>query len=101
MVATQTEEVASRIVLAAGMPGDAILADQPCRLLLRQGASHRIRPPQQESQQRLIEVLKKDADSAEIAPALFVWLRTSGRRTTPDPVPSYRFWGVRMVGRGT
>ena len=71
MVATRSEQVAFLVLLAApGLPGDAILADQLDRRIRRQGATRRIRALQRGTQQRIFEVLKQDADSAEIASQL-------------------------------
>jgi hypothetical protein len=68
MVATQSEQVAFLVLLAApGLPGDAILADQLDRRIRRQGGNSRTRALQRGTQQRIFEVLKQDADSAEIA----------------------------------
>ena len=71
MVATQTDQVAFLVLLAApGLPGDAILADQLERRIERRGANRRIRALQQGTQQRIFEILKQDADSAAIASQL-------------------------------
>jgi hypothetical protein len=71
MVAAQTDQVAFLVLLAApGLPGDAILADQLDRRIRRQGANRRIRALQRGTQQRIFEILKKDADSTEIASQL-------------------------------
>jgi hypothetical protein len=60
--------VAFLVLLAApGLPGDAILADQLDRRIRRQGADRRTRALQRGTQERIFEVLKQDADSAEIA----------------------------------
>jgi hypothetical protein len=80
MVATQTDQVAFLVLLAApGLPGDAILADQLDRRIRRQGASRRVRALQRGTQQRIFEVLKQDADSTEIASQLEkIMLQTRG-----------------------
>lgn len=71
MVATETADVAFLVLLAApGLPGDAILADQLDRRIQRQGGSRRIQALQKGTQQRIFEILKQDADSAEIASRL-------------------------------
>jgi len=71
MVATQSEQVAFLVLLAApGLSGDAILADQLDRRIRRQGANERTRALQRGTQKRIFEVLKQDADSAEIASRL-------------------------------
>ncbi len=71
MVATQSEDVAFLVLLAApGLPGDAILADQLDRRIRRQGANRRTRALQSGTQERIFEVLKQDADSVEIASKL-------------------------------
>lgn len=80
MVATQSDQVSFLVLLAApGLPGDAILADQLDRRIRRQGADRRIRALQSGTQQRIFEVLKQDADSAEIAGQLEkIMLQTRG-----------------------
>jgi hypothetical protein len=71
MVATRSEQVAFLVLLAApGLPGDVILADQLDRRTRRQGATRRIRALQSGTQQRIFEVLKQDADSADVADQL-------------------------------
>jgi pimeloyl-ACP methyl ester carboxylesterase len=71
MVATRTDDVAFLVLLAApGLPGDAILANQLERRIQRQGANRRTRALQRGTQDRIFEVLKQDADSAEIASQL-------------------------------
>ncbi len=71
MVATRTDQVAFLVLLAApGLPGDAILADQLDRRVREQGGNRRIRALQRGTQKRIFEVLKQDADSAEIASQL-------------------------------
>jgi len=71
MVATQTDRVSFLVLLAApGLPGDAILADQLQRRIERRGADRRIRALQQGTQERIFEILKQDADSAEVASQL-------------------------------
>ncbi len=68
MVATQTDQVAFLVLLATpGLPGEVILADQLDRYIREQGANRRARALQQGTQERIFEVLKKDADSAAIA----------------------------------
>jgi hypothetical protein len=80
MVTTQSDQVSFLVLLAApGLPGDAILADQLDRRIRRQGADRRIRALQSGTQQRIFEVLKQDADSAEIAAQLEkIMLQTRG-----------------------
>ncbi|PSQ76806.1 MAG: hypothetical protein BRD35_05480 [Bacteroidetes bacterium QH_7_62_13] len=71
MVATQTDDVAFLVLLAApGLPGDAILADQLKRRIQREGANQRTQALQRGTQERIFEVLKQSADSAEIAKKL-------------------------------
>lgn len=71
MVATQTDQVAFLVLLAApGLPGDAILADQLDRRIREAGADRRIRALQRGTQERIFEVLKEDADSATTASRL-------------------------------
>jgi pimeloyl-ACP methyl ester carboxylesterase len=71
MVAAQTDQVAFLVLLAApGLPGDAILASQLDRRIREQGGNRRTRALQRGTQKRIFEVLKQDADSAEIASRL-------------------------------
>ena len=71
MVATQSDLVSFLVLLAApGLPGDVILADQLDRRIRAQGANRRIRALQRGTQNRIFEILKQDADSAEIVSQL-------------------------------
>ncbi len=71
MVAARSERVAFLVLLAApGVPGDAILASQLDRRIREQGADRRTRALQRGTQERIFKVLKRDADSAEIASRL-------------------------------
>lgn len=71
LAATQTDQITFLVLLAApGVPGDAILADQLDRRIRRRGANRRIRALQRGTQKRIFEILKQDADSAEIASEL-------------------------------
>lgn len=71
MAATRSDRVSFLVLLAApGVSGDAILADQLDRRIRAQGANRRIRALQRGTQERIFEILKQDADSAEIVSQL-------------------------------